>query len=579
LSAILSLAATLLSTCSPILDSAWACTTTIVTPGASADGSVFVSHSDDADLADSSIVYVPARDWPKGSTRPVYPSAVAASNLPIYNALLVPRIVDADRAPGYAHNGAPRTVPLGEIPQAEHTYAYLDGNYGIVNEHGLMFGECTDGVKDTPGASPLPGKRMFYSSELSRVALERCKTAREAIALIGELIETYGYYGTGETLPMADAKEGWVMEMAPSPEGDGGLWVAQRVPDGHFFIAANEFRIRDLDPKNPDQMIGKRTIEIIEQAGWRTPSDKGKNVDWLASVSLGEYNHPYYSLRRVWRGLSLAAPSLSLDPWVENGLSRAYPFSVKPDTAMTLDDIKRIHRDHYEGTQFDMTKGAAAGPFGNPTRYFGPQDGTGDVENPDRPIEGAWERPISMFYTDFVSIAQLKPYLPSPINVVAWIALDTPAESAFIPLAVAPVPESYENGDTTVFDWNSAWRIYNLVAEYANIKYSYMIKDIRARAERHEAKSLSLVNSLEAKLSQAARENPAAAIGEFSSALAANAEEARLDWKKLFEELVVKYDMGFINSPDNMAAEVGYSDEWLKSTDYFSGPSKYERPE
>ena len=118
-----------------------ACTTTIVTPGASADGSMLVSHSDDNDLGDQSIVFVPARDWPKGSLRPVYASAVAVGDQPQFNAFTVPRLVDGKRAPGYANPGNPPSIPVGHIPQAAHTYAYIDGNYAIMNEHGLMFGE------------------------------------------------------------------------------------------------------------------------------------------------------------------------------------------------------------------------------------------------------------------------------------------------------------------------------------------------------------------------------------------------------------------------------------------------------
>ena len=113
-----------------------------------------------------------------------------------------------------------------------------------MNEHGLMFGECTNGAHISN--PPKVGKRLFYSAELSRVALERCKTAREAVELIGNLIDTYGYYGTGETLPVGDGKEAWIIEMAPSPTGEGGLWVAQRIPDGEYWVSANKFTIREL---------------------------------------------------------------------------------------------------------------------------------------------------------------------------------------------------------------------------------------------------------------------------------------------------------------------------------------------
>jgi dipeptidase len=547
----------------------------IVTKGASADGSVFVAHSDDNELDDQSIVYVPARDWPDGSLRPVYPSAVANGELPQFNAFQQPRLVDKDRAPGYAHPGQKKTVPVGYIPQARHTYAYLDGGYGIVNEHGLMFGECTNG--SFVSNDPEVGKRIFYSAELSRVALERARTAREAVELIGSLIENYGYYGTGETLPVADGEEAWVIEMAPSPTGTGGLWVAQRVPDGHYFIAANEFRIRDILPDNPDQLYGKSLCAVIEAAGWRSPAkETGLPLDWLASVSKGEYNHPYYSLRRVWRGLSLVAPSLNLSPWVSDGKTRDYPFSVRPDQKLTFSDIRRIYSDHYEGTEFDLTRGVAAGPFGSPVRYIGPKDPSGDVrEHSDLP--GAWERPICMFYTGYAFINQLRPDLPYPLNVVSWIALDTPGESVFVPLAVASLPVGYERGDTRERDKESAWWTYNLVAEYANLKYSYMIKDIKERASFHENNSEALLFSLRQKLLPLAKKNPAAAAREFGAALGKNALDIQKDWGKLFDLLTAKYNQGYLNSPDKLGEPVGYSEEWLKNTDYAKGPVRYEK--
>ncbi|MDO9509617.1 MAG: C69 family dipeptidase, partial [Thermovirgaceae bacterium] len=215
------------------------CTTIIVTKGASADGSVMVSHSDDNELMDQRIIRVPAQNHAPGELRPVFCTAAAMGAFPQYNSFTYPRMVTGDRGRGYDTAG-PVSIPLGHIPQVERTYAYFDGSYGIMNEHQLMFGECTNGSKLTP--DPEPGKRIFYSAELSRVALERCRTAREAIKVIGELIEEYGYYGTGETLPVGDTMEGWVIEMAPSPDGVGGLWVAKKVPDGEIFVGANEFR-------------------------------------------------------------------------------------------------------------------------------------------------------------------------------------------------------------------------------------------------------------------------------------------------------------------------------------------------
>ncbi len=563
----------------PMPEGGSACTTAIVTPGASADGSMLVAHSDDDHLQDQSIVFVAARDWPKGSKRAVYVSANAIGELPEFNAVFVPRIVGSDRSPAYMQlDKAKKSIPIGYIPQVAHTYAYIDANYGIINEHGLMFGECTNGSFISNG--PKAGKRMFYTAELSRVALERCKTAREAVILMGKLVEEYGYYGTGETLPVADAKEAWVFEVAPSPTGTGGLWVAQRVPDGEFWVAANKFSIRDLMPNNPDQMWSKNLESILDKANWRSPKDKSKPIDWLSSVSVGEYSHPYYALRRVWRAYDLVAPSLKLSPWVENGLTRAYPFSIKPDKKISLMQLQEIYGDHYEGTEFDLTKGVAAGPFGSPERYLGPYDPSGDVGHPDAKLYGAWERPIGMSYTGYVFINQVKPDLPLALGVTLWVSLDRPADSTFVPLAVGPLPKSYEYNDTRKFSWDEAWWVYNLVGNYAQLKYSYMVKDIEARAHAHEEKARALQISLEKDLMEIAKTDPAQASKIRSEKFNDNAVATMADWRTLFEELVAKYAQGRVSTPDNMAQAVGYPQEWLDVTNYKNGPAKsYAQPQ
>ena len=169
-----------------------ACTTILVTKGASRDGSVMISHSDDDELGDQRIIYVPAADHKPGSKRPVYYDPVAFEVNTV-------RYVGTSRGPGYDTPGLPKTESLGYIDQVPHTYAYFDGNYGIMNEHQLMIGECTDGAKIE--LKPQKGKRIFYSAELSRVALERCKKARDAVELIGELIDKYGYYVTCHMAP------------------------------------------------------------------------------------------------------------------------------------------------------------------------------------------------------------------------------------------------------------------------------------------------------------------------------------------------------------------------------------------
>ena len=319
-----------------LLPSAFACTTALVTKGASADGSVFVTHSNDGYTGDTSVVYVPAADHAKNEKRAVYPSACAREPYPTYNTDYTPRLNVKGRGPDYQFEREKETLPLGYIPQVEHTYAYLDSNYGIINEHGLMLGECTDSSRRIGYIHPEKTEGIFYSSELGRVALERCKKAREAVVLMGKLIDEYGLWGTAETLLVADKEEGYVLEMAPNPSGKGGFWVAQKVPDGEFFIAANQFRIRKLDPENKDQIFNLAMLDELKNLGW-AKYDKDGYLDWLRSIDSNEYSHPYACLRRVWRGLDIAAPSLKLPAWVEgfdtyvdlNYCYRDYPSLMK----------------------------------------------------------------------------------------------------------------------------------------------------------------------------------------------------------------------------------------------------------
>jgi dipeptidase len=223
--------------------------------------------------------------------------------------------------------------------------------------------------------------------------MERCKTSRQAVELIGALIEKYGYYGTGETLIFGDPNEVWVIEMCGgTPSGTGGYWAAQKVPEGEVFVAANQFRIRELNPGNPDQIYSKNLSRDAAAMGWWSPSDGP--LDWTEVFGAGEYSHPYYSLGRVWRIQSLIAPSLNLSPYVEGPFTKKYHFSIAPDKPIDMTNAFDLYRDHYEGTAFDLTAPPAGGPFGNPYRYWGPFDDHGRLY-PGEVKPGAWARPLS----------------------------------------------------------------------------------------------------------------------------------------------------------------------------------------
>lgn len=554
-----------------------ACTTILVGKNASADGSVMVSHSDDG-LGDGRLIYVPAMDHQPGAVRPVFYSHCALDYMPQWGATESHRIVTQDRGPGYQTPGDPASVPLGYIPQVPHTYAYFDANYGIMNEHQLSIGECTDPARVHP--LPEPGKRIFYSAELSRVALERCQTAREAIRLIGDLIMKYGYYATGETLLVADPKEGWVMEMCGyDMNGTDGVWVAQRVPDDHVFVAANQFRIREIRPDAEDMMFSTNVFDVAKRKGWWKPEDG--LLDWTAVFGNGEFHHPYYSLRRVWRVQSLIAPSLKLEPWVEGPLTRAYPVMIKPDQKLTPSDLFAIHRDNYEGTEFDLTRGLAAGPFGCPYRFEGRAESVADKEGRLVPLIGAFERPLNIYRCVYAYVNQSRSWLPDLVGGLTWFGPDRPSTAVLMPFyaGVTNLPASIQTANILVFDRASMWTAFNYVANYAMLKYSYMIQDIVKIRDRFEAQAFGTQRQREldaVKLIEAGDETGARAM--LTRYCNENAAAVLAEWWKLAEILYLKYNDGYLNTKDGVAQAVFYPAWWLKAVGYEQGPTSYQKP-
>ncbi|MBN1829151.1 MAG: C69 family dipeptidase, partial [Deltaproteobacteria bacterium] len=469
-------------------------------------------------------------------------------------------------------------VALGFIPQASHTYAYFDANYGIMNEHQLSIGECTDKAKVHP--EPEPGKRIFYSSELSRVALERCKTARDSVKLMGELIEKYGYYGTGETLIVADPEEGWVMEMAGyDMNGAGGVWVAQRVPDNGFFVAANQFRIREVPRDAKDMMFSANIFDVAQKKGWWKP-EQGP-LDWTSVYGDGEFHHPYYSLRRVWRAQSLVAPSLNLSSSAEGPFTRVYPFAVAPDQKLTVENIFTIHRDNYEGTEFDLTKGLAAGPFGNPNRFEGQAEGMADKEGRLTPLKGEFERPLNIYRCVYAYVNQSRNWLPNAIGGLTWFGPDRPATAVLMPFYAGAMnlAPSIQRGNILKFDRESMWTAFNYVANFAMLKYSYMIKDIQAVRDRFEASAFGKQQELEDQalsLWKNGEKNAARRLlTEYADELAA---DVLREWWKLSEQLYLKYNDGYLNTKAGIAQAVFYPAWWLKLVGYEDGPTSYEKP-
>lgn len=544
--------------------SCFPCTVILVTKGASATGSVIIAHTDDSNYEDDKrIVYVPAANYLKEARRNI---AYTYCGYPRYNG--------EDRGPNYTiSTDHPNTPVYGTIEQVEHTYAYFDANYAIVNEEGVAIAETTCASKFRYENS---GRRLFEITELTRIALERAKTAQEAIQIIGSLAEKYGYFEWGELLIIADKNEGWVFEISASPKGYGALWIAKKVPDGEVFVAANEFRIRDIKKTDPDLLYSENLFEVAREQNWLSAIN---TFDWLESVSPGEYYHPYYSLRRVWRAQSLINPSLYLLPWVENGYTKEYPFSIKPQKKLTIQNVASIFRDYYQDTEFDLSKCLSAGPFGCPYRYIGPYDPRMNLPGAPRlPIVGAWERPISTTTCGYSHIVELRSDLPKPLASIAWIGLDQPLTCCYMPFYVGinNLPKSFSDFSAFRFNSKTAWWAFNFVSNLAASKFSYMIKDIKLKQKRLEGAEFRKIAEIEKKALALWKKDPAQLSDFLTDYCLTNAETIINQWWDLAFYLFEKYANGSVNLPQPLK-EVGYPEEWLNGVHYYQrGPISYK---
>lgn len=571
------------------------CTTIAIGKKATANGSVVIAHSDD-DVADERLIRVPATtNNPAGSKRPVYyddaalgPQPVVAGSKVNYNASGFYRYIGSARGPAYQIDAARMkkdclydSIAIGSIPQVPSTYAYFDCNYGVMNEAGLMIGECTCGAK----VHPLPSKdRLFYAAELSRVALERCSKARDAVLLMGQLIRDFGLYGTGETLLVGDADEAWVMEMCGyDMNGKNGIWVAQRVPDDGFFVAANQFRIREVRADAPGEMLFSDNLHrVCEGLGWWSPK-KSPLLDWAATVSFGEYSHPYYSLRRVWRALVKAKPSSNLPAWVENGYTTAYPFTLTPDVKLDIAGVADIYRDNYEGTEFDMNKGFAAGPWGDPTRYENNPDKGNAFELSVNTPDGAWERPISIYRCGILWINEANAaWRGIAANGISWVGLDRPATNCLMPFfcKVTALPKLVETMNLADYSRDSLWWAFNFVANYLPLKYSYMKADLDKVRTPLEQAGYDGAEKLLGKKS-------VEALTKFCTA---NAEAVGKAWWDLAAKLIVTYNNGCYTAKgtkfdddgirvnnDIVMQKIDYPARWLSQSNYGRGPTCYSK--
>jgi dipeptidase len=368
--------------------------------------------------------------------------------------------------------------PVGDIPQVDRTHGFINTAYPCMNDAQLAIGESTFGGRHTLRSE----KGLIDCQQLVQLMLERCTTAREAIRVAGELVEKYGWSDEGEMLSVCDTKEAWHMEIVgPGAGNHGAIWVAQRVPDGHVTCNANGARIRQVDLDDPDYFMACDNLtKVAQDSSWWSPEDGP--FEFCYAYDPGG-RQSFAARRREWRVLSLMAPSLNLHPNAEN-----YPFSVKPDTLVTLEKMVSIFQDYYEGTDFNFIKNITwvnddgeheISPLANP---FMPYD-----MNKIFDINGGWgwlgERTIARWYTMYATITQSRDWMPNEVGGVVWMAMDNVATSIYVPIysGQTDVSECYKTpGRVNGYDRDSAWWAFNRLGTLAAQRWGDMRHDVAA---------------------------------------------------------------------------------------------------
>ncbi len=385
------------------------CTSIMVGRLASTDGSVITSHTCDG-VSHTWVTYEKAADHKKGATTKIYKGTRWTK-----------------------FKGDTTGVKcVGEIPQARHTYAYLNTGYPSLNEKQVAIGETTftgpDTLKNPDG--------MFMIEELARVALERCDNARDAVKLMGELAEEYGYGDSGECLTVADKNEVWVFEiLGCGKKNKGAVWAAQRVPDDHICISANIARIGKIDRSDSKNFLCSDNLEQVarEHGLW-----DGKEEFKFYKAFHGSYgNGKNFDLRDFYV-FSQLAPSLGLSYKMDE-----LPFSVKPDKKVDVRTVMELFRNTYEGTPYDMTQNwklELTAKDGSKSKKISPMANpwlTADTRNTLNTIAPGtveFTRTLAVCWCSYSTVLQLRNWLPDAVGGICWYAVDNPAESPRIPL-------------------------------------------------------------------------------------------------------------------------------------------------
>ena len=510
-----------------------ACTNFLLTKSTTKDGSTMVTYSADSHVLYGELYHWPAGTWPAGTMLDVY---------------------DWDSGKF-----------MGKIPQAAQTFNVV----GNMNEHQLAIAETTFG-----GRSELhhqEGAIIDYGS-LIYITLQRAKTAREAIAVMTDLVAKYGYASEGESFSISDPNEVWIMEMIGKGEGEkGAVWVARMVPDGYVCAHANQARITTFPLEgrtsissdnmkklyNPDvtTVYSKDVISFAKQKGFY-PQD-GKNADFSFSDSYApvDFSGARACEIRVWAFFNAInsdmaqyweyAKGTGIKRDAKGYATNRMPLWVKPNRKVDVLEVMDFMRDHLEGTELDMSKDPGAGPYECPYRW---RPMTFEVDGK----KYVHERAAATQQTGFTFVSQSRSWLPDAIGGILWFGVDDAASTVYFPMYTCSTKVPYAfavgNGSMMEFTNKAAFWVFNQVTNFAYTRYNVIHPDIRKKQKALETQYLTFVQMTDAGASGMLAQNPQATV-EFLTEFSCNTGNQLVDtWRDFYGYLFARYMDGNIKT-------------------------------
>jgi dipeptidase len=501
------------------------CTSIMMGRLATTDGSVITCHTCDGYYRTWVDIF-PHTRYEKGAVHTVYTGT------------LNPRVTSYDMR---------NVKKTGEIPEVEETYAFLNTAYPCMNEKQLAIGETTIG-----GRRELRNPEgIFYIEELEKIALQRCTTAREAIKLIGNLAEEYGYGDYGECVTIADPQEVWQFEITGSGKGKpSAIWCAARIPDDHVGVSANMPRISTIDFNDPDRFIYSTDLQrVAKDLGYWDGKEPMKFWKVISSFDKAYSTREFYIL-------STMAPSLNLTDDVEE-----LPFSVKPDKKLSPRDIMKYYRETYEGTDFDNTKNL----FVDVQR----RDDKGNIvtERIKSPVASAWLSPdlrrllnalkpgvidykytIAQNWCCYSEVIQCRSWMPDEVGAIAWFSFDNPALSPRVPVfsGVLKLPESFKICGQFNYTQDAAIWSFRETNRLAVIKWGDGRKLIEPAVKEFEDRAFEELPMVEKKVEELVKEGKHDEAKQYVTDYTNNFANASMKrWEEMKVPLWESLSMGF----------------------------------